>query len=114
MFKTMTKQTNTKTASAETQEYELFYVVITTEEDLCDLYPEDRDAAGSYKVHVPRGLEPSVAAVAALGAVHSVVPIKYMSCFESSVFDEEGHEITPDYDLDWYDTAEEHSAYVVK
>ena len=110
----MTDQTNTTRPEAGIQEHELFYVVISTEADFCDLYDEDREALGCYKVRVPSGVEPSVAAVAALGAVHSVVPIKHLCCFESRVFDDDGQEVTPDYDLDWYDTADEHKAYVVK
>lgn len=110
----MTDQTNTTRPEAEIEEHELFYVVITTETDFCDLYYDDREALGCYKVCVPCGLEPSVAAVAALGAVHSVVPIKHLCGFESRVFDDDGQEVTPDYDLDWYDTADEHNAYVVK
>ena len=110
----MTHQNNTPHPEAQTEEHELFYVVITTEVDFCDLYYDDREAMGSYKVHVPQGLERSVAAVAALGAVHSVVPIKESWSFESKVFDDDGDEVTPDYDLDWYDTADKYKAYVVK
>ncbi len=71
-------------------------------------------SCGTMSLTCQKVLLDQLAAVAALGAVHSVVPIKYMGCFESSVFDEDGYEITPDYDLDWYDTADEHKAYVVK
>lgn len=42
----MTDQTNTTRPEAEIEEHELFYVVISTEADFCDLYYDDREAMG--------------------------------------------------------------------
>jgi hypothetical protein len=62
---------------------------------------------------VPRYLSPSLAAVAAMGAYHEVVPINYLTCFDFIVWDEYGSEVTPDYDVDCYDIAEECSAKLI-
>jgi hypothetical protein len=86
------------------------YVHVTPEGCIEDIYEEDRDALGTYEVIVPRSLSPSLAAAAALGAYHSEVPIKYLWGFDFVVLDENGREVTPDYDVDCYDIAEEYNA----
>jgi len=75
-----------------------------------DLYEEDAEAIGNFEARVPAHLEGSIAASAALGAYHNTIPIKYLDCFDFSVYDEDGRSLTPDYDADWYELAEQHGA----
>lgn len=89
------------------------YVHVTTNEDIEDLYEDDQYALGTYEVIVPRSLSPSLAAAAAMGAYHDEIPIKYLTCFDFLVWDEYGREVTPDYDVDWYEIAEECKAELI-
>ena len=91
-------------------EYKTLYIDVTTNVDVDDLYEEDIEAIGIFEARVPAHLEASIAASAALGAYHSNIPIKHLDCFEFSVYDEDGTELTPDYDADWYELADKHHA----
>lgn len=94
-------------------EFMPMYITVKTAETLEDLYHEDRDALGTFKVEVPRHLSPAVAAAAALGAFHSTVPIKRLWNFEITVSDERSFEVQPDYEEDVYELAEQHGARFV-
>jgi hypothetical protein len=71
-----------------------------------NLYYSDRSVAGSYTFEVPRHLVDEEAAACAMGFFHTTVPVKYLADFEFKVVDQNGNELEPDYDLDWYKFSE--------
>lgn len=80
--------------------------------DIEDLYEEDQESVGIFFIVLPRGLPPRIAAAAAMGAYHNTMPIKYLDSFEFTVYNEDGYEVEPDWDADWYELAKIHGAFV--
>lgn len=94
-------------------DYMSMYVEVTTWAAPDELYEDDKGALGTFEVRVPRHLSPAIAAAAALGAFHSIIPIKYLCSFDFDVYDEDDCLVKPAHGANCYDLAEEHQAYLV-
>ena len=107
------RHTQTTAHNPNRGELMTMYVEVTTELDMDELYPEDRDALGYTYIRVPSDLPPHSAAAATLGAFHATVGIKRTWDFDFKVFDDDGEEVEPTYEFDICKLAEAVGAYVL-
>lgn len=83
-------------------------IYVSTECNPEDLYYEDCEVPGDYLVDVPTDMDDGTAAACALGGFHSQVAIKRLYDFDIIVCDgETGAELSPNYELDIYDLADQ-------